>query len=83
PPKDVDEKHYEMIEDYIRLKVAISKPLELNDGFIGVSDIHQSNITKEEVIDAIRNLSPYKAQGPDNIHNQMLKNGGNAMIESL
>ncbi|ETO10777.1 hypothetical protein RFI_26600 [Reticulomyxa filosa] len=59
PPKDVDEKHYEMIEDDTRFKVAISKPLELNNDFI-VSDIHQSNITKEE--------------GPDNIHNQMLKN---------
>ncbi|ETO00440.1 hypothetical protein RFI_37004, partial [Reticulomyxa filosa] len=83
PPKDVDEKHYEMIEDDIRFKVAISKSLELNDNFIGVSDTHQSNITKEEVIEAMRHLSPYKAQGPDNIHNQRLKNGGNAMIESL
>ncbi|ETO36481.1 hypothetical protein RFI_00581, partial [Reticulomyxa filosa] len=57
--------------------------LELNDDFIGVSDIRQSNITKEEVIEAMRHLSPYKAQGPDNIYNQMLKNDGNVMIESL
>ncbi|ETO36227.1 hypothetical protein RFI_00835 [Reticulomyxa filosa] len=40
-------------------------------------------VTKEEVIESMRHLSPYKAQGPDNIHNQILKNGGNAMIDSL
>ncbi|ETO35852.1 hypothetical protein RFI_01210, partial [Reticulomyxa filosa] len=56
--------------------IAISRPLKLDD-------IHQSDITKEEVIDAMKHLSPYKAQGPDNIHNQMLKNGGNAIIGSL
>ncbi|ETO01915.1 hypothetical protein RFI_35524, partial [Reticulomyxa filosa] len=28
-----NEKHYEMIEDDIRFKVVISKPLELNDDF--------------------------------------------------
>ncbi|ETO25212.1 hypothetical protein RFI_11921 [Reticulomyxa filosa] len=67
-PKDVDEKHCEMIEDDIRFKVAISKPLELIDDFIGGSDINQSDITKEEAIDAMRHLSPYKTQGPDNVH---------------
>ncbi|ETO16545.1 hypothetical protein RFI_20794, partial [Reticulomyxa filosa] len=46
PPKDVDEKHYELVEDDIRFKMVISKPLELNDYFIGVSDIHQNDITK-------------------------------------
>ncbi|ETO08958.1 hypothetical protein RFI_28429 [Reticulomyxa filosa] len=59
-------------------KVAISKPLELADDFICLSDVQHSDITKEEVIEV-----PYKAQGPDNINNQMLKNGGNKIIESL
>ncbi|ETN97791.1 hypothetical protein RFI_39735, partial [Reticulomyxa filosa] len=40
-------------------------------------------VNTKRMIEAMRHLSPYKAQGPDNIHNQMLKNGGNAMIESL
>ncbi|ETN98322.1 hypothetical protein RFI_39188, partial [Reticulomyxa filosa] len=31
PPKDVDEKHYETVEEDIRFKVAISKPLELDE----------------------------------------------------
>ncbi|ETO34127.1 hypothetical protein RFI_02967, partial [Reticulomyxa filosa] len=42
------EKHYDIVEDYIKCKIAISKPLELDDNFIGLSDIHQSDITKEE-----------------------------------
>ncbi|ETO10894.1 hypothetical protein RFI_26483, partial [Reticulomyxa filosa] len=57
-------------------KVAIS---ELNGDFIGVSDIHQNDITKEEVIEAMRHLFPYKAQG---LITSIIKNGGNAMIES-
>ncbi|ETO36209.1 hypothetical protein RFI_00853, partial [Reticulomyxa filosa] len=44
---------------------------------------HQSEITEEEVIEALRHISVNKAQGPDNIHNQMIKNGGQAMIDSL
>ncbi|ETN97989.1 hypothetical protein RFI_39533 [Reticulomyxa filosa] len=63
PPKDVDEKHYEMIEEDIKFKVAISKPLELDESCIWSFDIHQGDITKEEVIEALRHLSPYKAQG--------------------
>ncbi|ETO36726.1 hypothetical protein RFI_00336, partial [Reticulomyxa filosa] len=62
-PKDVDENHYEIVEDEIKFKVAISKPLELDDNYVHLISI--------------------KAQGSDNIHNQMLKNGGNAMIDSL
>ncbi|ETO36480.1 hypothetical protein RFI_00582 [Reticulomyxa filosa] len=34
PPKGVDEKYYEMAEDEIKFKVAISKPLELDDNYV-------------------------------------------------
>ncbi|ETO36683.1 hypothetical protein RFI_00379, partial [Reticulomyxa filosa] len=54
PPKDVDEKHYEMVEDEIKFKVAISKPLELDDNYVCSFDIHQSDITREEVIEALK-----------------------------
>ncbi|ETO36750.1 hypothetical protein RFI_00312 [Reticulomyxa filosa] len=67
PPKDMDEKHYEIVKKDIRFKVAISKPLKLDEN---------------DVIESLRYLPPYKAQDPDNIHNQMLKNG-NVMIDSL
>ncbi|ETO36210.1 hypothetical protein RFI_00852 [Reticulomyxa filosa] len=71
-----------MVEKDIRFKVAIFKPLELDESCIRSFDIHQRDITKE-IIESLRHLSPYKAQGPDNIHNQMLKNGDNPMIDSL
>ncbi|ETN97504.1 hypothetical protein RFI_40025, partial [Reticulomyxa filosa] len=64
------------VEEDIRFKVAISKPLKLDESYMWSFDIHQSDIIKEEVVDALRHLSPYKAQGPDNIR-------GNAMIDSL
>ncbi|ETN98538.1 hypothetical protein RFI_38954 [Reticulomyxa filosa] len=81
PPNDVDEKHYEMVENEIKCKVAISKPLEVDESCIWPFDIHQSDITREKVIEALMHLSPYKAQGPDNIHNQMLKNGISIWME--
>ncbi|ETO08959.1 hypothetical protein RFI_28427 [Reticulomyxa filosa] len=46
-------------------------------------EYHQMDITEEEVIDALRYISSHKAQGPDNIHNQMIKNSGQALIHSL
>ncbi|ETO08416.1 hypothetical protein RFI_28971 [Reticulomyxa filosa] len=67
--KEDDENHHE-----IRFKVLY--PSHWN--WMKVADI-----TKEEVIESLRHLSPYKAQSPDNIHNQMLKNSGNVMIDSL
>ncbi|ETO09288.1 hypothetical protein RFI_28099 [Reticulomyxa filosa] len=57
--------------------------MKLNVNCIWSFDINHSDITREEVIEALRHLSPCKAQGPDNINDQMLKNGGNAMIDSL
>ncbi|ETO18304.1 hypothetical protein RFI_18970 [Reticulomyxa filosa] len=71
--------YYEITENEIKCKVAISKQLELDENCIWSFDVHQSDITKGEVIETLRHLSSYKAQ----VHNQMLKNGGNAMIESL
>ncbi|ETO12209.1 hypothetical protein RFI_25169, partial [Reticulomyxa filosa] len=46
PPKDVDKKHYEMVEDEIKFNYAISKPLELDDNYVCSFDIHQSDITR-------------------------------------
>ncbi|ETO36483.1 hypothetical protein RFI_00575 [Reticulomyxa filosa] len=40
PPKDLDEKHYETVEEDIRFKVAISKPLELDESHMWSFDIH-------------------------------------------
>ncbi|ETO16965.1 hypothetical protein RFI_20372, partial [Reticulomyxa filosa] len=48
PSKDVDEKHYEMVEDKIKFKVAIYKLLELDDNYVCSFDIYQSDITREE-----------------------------------
>ncbi|ETN97886.1 hypothetical protein RFI_39640, partial [Reticulomyxa filosa] len=50
---------------------------------INWNEYHQREITEEEVIETLRHISMNKAQGPDNIHNQMIKNGGQAMIDSL
>ncbi|ETO00932.1 hypothetical protein RFI_36508 [Reticulomyxa filosa] len=51
--------------------------------YTGVFEMHQGEITEEEVIEATRHISSHKTQGPDNIHNQMIKNGGQSMIDSL
>ncbi|ETO36675.1 hypothetical protein RFI_00387 [Reticulomyxa filosa] len=52
--------------------------------YSGVFEWHQGRIAEEEdVIEAMRYISSHKAQGSDNIHNQMVKNGGQSMIDSL
>ena len=43
----------------------------------------QGAITEVEIIEALKHTSPYKVQGPDSIHNQMLKYGGQPLIDSL
>ena len=60
----------------------MSKSKELI-GTSEINDLHQLPITEEEIIEALRHISQYKAQGCDNIHNSMVKNGGNTLIQSL
>src|SRR4051812_24130565 len=75
-------QHYQDIEDEVASVIAMSKEREMFETE-GPFDMHLLPITEEEVIDALRLISPYKAQGHDNIHNAMLKNGGEALIKSL
>ncbi|ETO12526.1 hypothetical protein RFI_24849 [Reticulomyxa filosa] len=84
PPKssNEDDGHYEYVEDEICSVVQMSKEVELSEYYL-IDKWHQSEITEEEVIEAIRHVSAYKSQGPDNIHNLMLKNGGQSLINSL
>jgi len=53
-----------------------TKQIELIEN---LEDINQ-DITVQEIMEAIKE---FKAQGPDDIHNQMIKHGGMAMVESL
>ncbi|ETO06867.1 hypothetical protein RFI_30525, partial [Reticulomyxa filosa] len=84
PPKPSNEnkEHYEYVEDEICSVVQMSKETELSEWYL-MDAWYQSEITEEEVIEAIRHISAYKSQGPDNIHNLMLKNGGQSLINSL
>lgn len=82
PPKKSEEEHYQEVEDDIYSFVEMQRDRELAE-IPEIFEIHQSQITEEEVIAAIRHISPYKAQGPDWIHNLMLKNGGQSLIKSL
>ncbi|ETO08756.1 hypothetical protein RFI_28632 [Reticulomyxa filosa] len=81
-PSNEDKEHYEYVEDEICSVVQMSREIELNEFFL-LHEWYQSEITEEEVIEAIRHISAYKSQGPDNIHNLMLKNGGQSLIDSL
>ena len=78
---DETAEHYQLVEDEIATVVEMARDVEMNN-YPNLFD-HQSSITEEEVIEALRHISAYKALGPDNIHNQMLKNGGQAIIKSL
>src|ERR1700733_4517464 len=82
PPTSSDPKHYEYVEDEIASIVAMSRTHEMSE-YSNFSELHQTDITEHEVIEALRHVSPYKSQGPDNIHNVILKNGGKSLINSL
>ncbi|ETO08846.1 hypothetical protein RFI_28541 [Reticulomyxa filosa] len=84
PPNFSDDtkEHYQSVEDEIVSAVEMKRESEINncDEFL---EPHQETITEVEIIEALRHISAYKAQGPDSIHNQMLKNGGQSMIDSM
>ncbi|ETO10607.1 hypothetical protein RFI_26772 [Reticulomyxa filosa] len=54
-----------------------------NDCYPLWDEYRQMDVTKDEVVEALRYISSHKAQGLDNIHNQMTKNGGQELICSL
>ncbi|ETO00648.1 hypothetical protein RFI_36792, partial [Reticulomyxa filosa] len=74
-------EHYQLVEDEITSVIEMNRDEEMNCYPLW-DEYHQMDITKEE-IEALRYISSHKAQGPDNIHNQMIKNGGQALIDSL
>jgi len=67
------------IENYLETIANGTKQIELIEN---LEDINQ-DITTQEIMEAIKELHLFKAQGPDDIHNQMIKHGGMAMVESL
>ncbi|ETO33162.1 hypothetical protein RFI_03948 [Reticulomyxa filosa] len=75
--------YYQSIENEIASVFAIFRDEEMKNRSVNLCDKHQSEITESEVIEALRHISCYKAQGPDNIHNLMLKNGGDSILQSL
>ncbi|ETN98128.1 hypothetical protein RFI_39389, partial [Reticulomyxa filosa] len=70
------------VEDEIDSVIEMKRDYEMSE-YPSVFERHQGRITGEELIEAMRHISSYKAQGPDIIHNQMIKNGGQSMIDSL
>ncbi|ETO01297.1 hypothetical protein RFI_36143, partial [Reticulomyxa filosa] len=82
PPKSLNEEHYKLVEEFTSSVEEMEKEIEI-DSDIWTEEWHQTDITEGEIIEAIRRISPYKAQGSDSMHNIMLKNGGNAIVESL
>ncbi|ETO00161.1 hypothetical protein RFI_37298, partial [Reticulomyxa filosa] len=77
------EGFYQSIENEVEYVIAKSRDEEMKHGSVNLCDEYQSEITEEEVIDALRHISCYIAQGPDNIHNLMLKNSGDSLIQSI
>ncbi|ETO08130.1 hypothetical protein RFI_29259 [Reticulomyxa filosa] len=77
PPSYSEEtkEHYQLVEDEITALIDMNKDEEMS--CYPLWDEYQMDITEEEIIEALRYISSHKAQGPDNIHNQMIKNGGN------
>ncbi|ETO00876.1 hypothetical protein RFI_36564 [Reticulomyxa filosa] len=73
---------YQLVEDKITAVIDTIIDEEMNCYPLW-DEYHQMDITEDEVIEALRYISSHKAQGPDNIHNQMIKNSGQALIDSL
>ncbi|ETN99930.1 hypothetical protein RFI_37537, partial [Reticulomyxa filosa] len=71
PPSYSEEtkEHYQLVGDEITAVIDTKRYEEINH--------------RRRNIEALRYISSHKAQGPDNIHNQMIKNGGQALINSL
>ena len=87
--------HEITVENYVN-EATIHKENELNNDFdMEIEDIDQNNIeqtskfymndtiTMEELEEAIRKVSTWKAMGPDMVHNYMLKYYGKYMKETL
>ena len=72
--------HYNEVEDYIK---SLDKDIELKEETNDKEELHQQAITREEVIESLRHIEKWKAIGPDDIHNEMLKNGGETLVNSL
>ncbi|ETO06818.1 reverse transcriptase, partial [Reticulomyxa filosa] len=81
-PSNEDAEHYEYVKDEICSVVQMSRESELDTSWL-ILEWHQADITEEEIIEAIGQVSSFKSQDPDNIHNLMLKKGGQSLIDSL
>ena len=67
PPQPPDfseetKEHYQLVEDVIASVVEINRKTEMSE-CPDLFEIHQGQITEEEVIEALRHISAYKAQG--------------------
>jgi ribonuclease HI len=73
-----EEEKEEILQDY-------STPCDNNNNDIISKELEYLNniITEDEVIEARKHVGYNKASGPDNIHNQLLKHGGDYFNQSL
>ena len=71
--------HQNQIENFLLNSITPLRNQELQQEENGIN----SDITKDEILEAIKNLPLFKAQGIDEIHNQMIKNGGEVILDSL